>query len=102
MSMTNINIGSGATIGIGSDCYAATVVAVSASGRVVTVQGDHAVPTNLNGPSEYQTYEYAQNPSGRVQKFSLRKNGRWALVGTKGACYRLHIGSRRSYRDPSF
>jgi hypothetical protein len=97
----SIEIGSGATIVIGTDRDAATVIAVSKSGRKVTVQRDIARRTDSNGMSDQQHYEYARNPEGEVVTFSLRKNGRWWQVGRSGGLV-LRLGERDSFYDYNF
>src|SRR5207247_2498802 len=92
-------VGSGATYAIGSDRYAATVIKVSPSGHQVTVQDDEDRLTSGSPFSEAQTYEYLRNASGRVMTFTWsRKYGRYV----NGGSYRLTLGVRRAYRDPSF
>lgn len=94
-------VGDGATMCYWSDRRAATVVAVSPSGRQVTVQADRAVRTDKNGQSECQTYEYHRNPEGAVYTFTLRKNGRYVRAGDSMRGTTLAHG-RHEYTDPSF
>lgn len=96
-------IGTGATICCYSDRHACTIIAVSKSGKKVTVQSDTATRTDKNGMSDSQSYEYAANPKGAIKSFTLRKNGRWIQAGdpAKGGTP-LAIGWRGSYYDYSF
>lgn len=107
--MTNTNnttspivpvLGMGATILGWTDRYPATVIAISKSGRVITVQDDIYTRIDSNGMSECQDYTYTANPNGCTKTYSLRKNGRWVQKGTKD-CY-LSLGNRRRYYDYSF
>lgn len=83
------------TIGIGSDSYGATIVAVTR--KTVIVQEDTEKLVGGSTMSEHQEYEYERNPHGRIERFYLNSRGQWVNGPS-----RLHVGSRRSYRDPSF
>lgn len=96
-------IGEGATISFYSDRKAGTVIAVSPSGKHITIQLDDAVRIDNNGMSESQTYEFTPNTNNGTLDFSLRKDGRFHEVGAKmyeGA--RCFIGNRSAYYDFSF
>ena len=96
-------VGMGVTYGCWTDRYAGTIIKVSASGREITVQDDHARRTDNNGMSECQSYEYTPNPEGAIMVFTLRKNGRWTEKGSPmGKGYRAGIGHRNAYHDYSF
>lgn len=97
-------IGKGATIWYYSDSHATTIIAVSKSGREITVQEDKAIRTDKNGMSDSQSYTYEPNPNGRVSRFSLRKNGKWIPVGESMVSYgtSLTIGIRHEYYDYGF
>lgn len=91
-------IGDGATIQVGSDRYPATVIAVSPTASVITIQMDSYKRTDSNGMSEQQTYEYERNEQGGIRKCHWQpKRGMWvqgiAPVG---------FGFRNAYQDPSF
>lgn len=90
-------VGMPATILLWTDRHAATVVAVSPSGKTVTVREDRAIRTDRNGLSEIQHYTYTPNPDGALTTFRLGKRG-WRSAGGRG----LHLGERAEYRDPSF
>lgn len=82
-------VGMGATISIGSDRYAATIIAVTSSGKTVVVQGDKI---DADG-------KYVPNPQGELTVFrQCRKN---PDAYRNGSRY-LDVGERESYRDPSF
>jgi len=113
-------VGMGASWNGYSDRYAGTIVAVSKSGRTITVQEDAA--ELLNGaksgepdaltfhPGGFfghtagrQRYSYTRNPKGQTVKFTLRSNGRFVMVKTRahnGA--RLTIGTRNKHHDFNF
>jgi hypothetical protein len=84
-----------------SDRHPGTVIAVSKSGRRVTIREDSATRTDKNGFSESQTYDITPNPEGRTDTYSLRKKGRWVPVGLKSGG-QVTFGHRAAYLDPSF
>ena len=96
--MKEIRVGEAATISIGSDCYPATVIDVTPSGKTVTCQYDNFVfiPGSLT-TGGYE-YSYQSDPNGRIMKFRYSaKYNRW-----KNSSYRVSFGNRRYYQDPSF
>lgn len=101
-----------ATIGIGSDRYAATHIATDEQG-IHAVRRDHAKVvsgTEMDGSAKYI---YTPNENGSISYFrarndtagsfeEVRKNpdtGRWNKAGHS---YRLSLGRRNHYMDPSF
>lgn len=96
------SVGMGATVCYMTDRHAGTVVAVSTSGREVTVQRDRARLTNKDGIYGNQEYEYSPNPEGSKDVFTLRKNGRYYRKGEPIGGLTVHLGARREYYDPSF
>lgn len=102
-TITTPTVGDGATISAYSDRYAGTIIAVSPSGKRITVQRDNYRRIDSNGMSDAQSYEYERDPKGVTYQFSLRKNGRWVQVGeTLYGGLRCHIGVRSAYYDYSF
>lgn len=105
MSTTNTTpvaapkVGDGATIGVGSDRYPATVIWVSPSGHQAKVQYDSWKRTDHRGQSEQQEYEITPNPTGRIELVTRRANGKYQLRG--GGSY-VHFGRRSVYQDPHF
>lgn len=96
-------LGMGATAGYGSDRYPYTVVAISASGKQITVQADDYKPAPGHHYINNQVYTYTPNTSAETKVFTLRDNGRWVLKGESkkgGLC--LGLGHRRHYHDPHF
>lgn len=91
-------VGMGATHCAYSDRHPYTVIEVSKSGRVVTLQEDTAIRTDKNGMSESQTYEFTPNPKGAIRKASLRKNGQWVEVNGSD---KFSLGHRSAYYDYS-
>ena len=49
-----------------------------------------------------QRYEYAPNPDGAIDKFTLRNNGQYVRVGESKTGTRLIVGGRESYHDFNF
>lgn len=94
---TGPHVGQGATVGVGTDRYAATVIAVSPSGHKVTVQYDKATRTDKNGYCGPQEYTYEPDPSGAIQAFHRNQMGHY-----RQSSYRLSLGVRSAYSDPSF
>lgn len=94
-------VGMGATVLMHGDCFACTVVAVSNSGKAVSIQRDHARRTDNNGMSDYQEYEFTPNPHGVVEVYTLRKDGMFYRKGEPMGCCRLSIGIRDHFFDYS-
>jgi hypothetical protein len=94
--------GMGATICMISDRYGATVTDIL-SPKIIEVTEDNAKLIEGSSMSEHQVYEHTRVLGGKARRFTLRKNGRWVAEheplrhGT-----RLVLGTRESYRDPSF
>lgn len=93
------SVGTGATIRIGSDSYPATIIQVTRNGKRIVLQEDNATRTDSNGMSELQDYTYETNPNGTTHIATLRKDGRYRLVGEQ---IPVSIGIRRKYYDFSF
>jgi len=92
-------VGMGVTILAWSDRYAATIIYVSKSRKLVRVQRDRSRRSDNNGAfTEAQSYEYSRDPNGSVETYRLGKRG-WRAQG--GGCGLL-IGHREEYRDPHF
>lgn len=96
--------GMGATILMWTDRHAATIVAVSPSGKQVTIQEDKATRTdNLGMTDSGQNYTYEPNPNAPHRVYTLRKNGAWVLKGDPiNGGQRIAIGHRDHYYDYSF
>lgn len=86
-------VGMAATVAIGTDRHAATVVEVSPSGHKVTVRQDKATRTDANGMSESQSYKYESDPNGKLYTFYRRGDGKYG---------KLILAARRTYHDYSF
>lgn len=89
-------VGMGATISVGSDAYAYTVISVSPTQKTCILQEDIAKRIDTNGQSETQEYEYTCNPNGKEKTARLTKYG-WVSEGHK-----VTLNLRSAYRDPSF
>lgn len=92
-------VGMGCTYSVGSDRHAATIIDMTASKKTITIQDDNCTRTDHNGGlSESQEYTYAADPNGRINKATLRKNGRYMI----GKYSYVGLGHRSEYSDPSF
>lgn len=95
-------VGMGATMVVGSDCYPYTIIEVC-SPRQIIVQADQYRRKDKRGPfTEQQEYNYTPNPQAPKQVFTLRKNASWHRLGESMKGCSLFIGHRRAYQDPSF
>ena len=92
-------IGMGATECFWSDRHACTIIAISPSGKTLTIQRDKAIRLDDNGMSDSQEYEYKPDNNGITTKATLRSNGQYRASGTNNL---VKIGSRREYYDYSF
>jgi len=85
-------IGMGATIYMWSDRHAATVVAISKSGKRITLRADRVTRwENSYGAA------FLPDPDGVTYEANLTKNGTWKSAGNG-----VTLGNRAAYRDPSF
>lgn len=89
-------VGMGATYLGWTDREPYTVIAISKSGKTITVQEDIAIRVDNNGMSESQKYEFKPNPLGRTYNLRLTKKG-WSCRGMQFA-----LGYRSKYYDFSF
>ena len=72
-----IIVGMGVTSIIGSDKYVYTIIDVNNSKKKIKIQQDICKRTDSNGQSVDQTYEYYNNPNGKIIILSLRNNSYW-------------------------
>ena len=97
-------VGDGATMCVGSDRYAGTIISVKpGKGRARTVvefQHDNVRRIDDNGRSDSQQYECTPNPQGSIKVFSERRDGAFREAGSKTGVY-LAVG-RRHFYDYSF
>lgn len=88
-----IEVGMGATVQIGSDSWAATVIEVNRSRRVIKVQTDRKRGRGI----------YVPDPHGTIYTVTLRQNGQYRVQGWKrGQTGLVNFGKRRTELDPSF
>jgi len=90
-------VGMGATMGVGSDCYALTVTEVS--GKRIVAQMNKCIC------KDYYAGEWEVTPEleGGVYAFTLRKDGTWVTEGAPlRSGQRLWLGHQRRYEDPSY
>ena len=95
-------VGMPATYGIGSDCYPFEVVAMSPSGKTVTLRALNAIyVSGQDGTAEYRYEQYPAEAKVKEMVVTYRR---------RGDCYRpkgtdsgyVHFGNARFYQDPSF
>jgi hypothetical protein len=113
MTAIKPEIGMGCTLHVGSDSYACTVTVVQ--GSDIEVQLDTATPAEGHNYYDSQKYTFTPNPSGDVKRF--RYYGAWPgherwrevvlspkkrYVFAKRSSYRLKVGERNHFSDPSF
>ena len=103
-------IGQGATLCGYTDTKAYTVIAVSESGKTITIQQDKATldpewkpdfsPGGFAGHcsnQRSQTYTYERNPEGQSIKARLHKDGKYHSQYGK-----VLVGERREFYDYNF
>lgn len=93
-------VGDGITFHAGSDCYPWTIIAVSPSGKKITVQRDKAVRTDDNGYGGEQEYSITPDPTGATNELSYRKDGYFHTVGCSMEWWNRWTLGRRRYDDP--
>ncbi|QWY83859.1 hypothetical protein SEA_A3WALLY_363 [Microbacterium phage A3Wally] len=94
---TKIEVGMGASLHIMSDSYSYTIIEVARGGKLLTVQRDETRRDAVTGEQVI-----VRDHRGKVEKYSLRKNGRYSQVGHEMAWYMsLTPGIRVEYRDMS-
>lgn len=93
-------IGMGATVKLYTDRHAATICGIV--GKQIWVRRDIAKRIDENGMSDNQVYEFITDPVAPVEKFSLRKDGRYVKVRHSHAGPQLWVGIRSHYRDFSY
>lgn len=89
-------IGMGATQVLYSDSHAYTIIAISKTGKTITVQKDKAIRADKNGMSDCQTYTFERDPQGQTRTVRQTKNG-WNWKGE-----RFLVGIRQEYFDYTF
>jgi hypothetical protein len=92
----------GVTMVSWTDRHPATIIEVSKSGKKITIQEDISIRTDNNGMSDAQSYTFERDPNGYTAEYSLRKNGRWVLVGSSQDGSSVLVGHRSRYYDYSF
>jgi hypothetical protein len=113
MDANEIRIGMAATVAIGSDRRAATVVAIGGGTNEdgtrsvdrIDVREDAAIRIGGDGISESQSYRFEPNPNGTLWGCKLDANGNWRgrqnLLGKRYPAT-VFVGRRDHYRDPTF
>lgn len=114
-------VGMGATLTIWTDREAYTIIAVSASGKQITMQKDRTTLLNPVGSDQedalrfspggfvghtsgVQRHSYEHDATGKIVKASLRKNGRWKVAGhpANSPGMSVQIGKRSEHYDFNF
>lgn len=99
-----------------SDRLVYTIIGVSKSGRVITVQRDKKVAKHtaedlgfvpggfgaVATTQDKQSWEMVADPEGYILEFSLRKNGRWCQVGDSNSGSRLILDCADEFYDYNF
>ena len=94
-------VGEGVTYSIGTDRYPATIIAVSKSGKTITIQDDKSNVISGSTQDGSAEWRFEENPDGRVQRATLRADGRYRLSGWKRGG-NVSLGGRSCYVDPHF
>lgn len=107
-------VGMGATEHGWSQSYAYTIIAVSASGKTITLQRDKTTLLNKDelefhpggfaahcSNQHVQRYSYERDPEGVVRKATLRKDGVFRMKGHRNSG-RVTINLRREFYDYNF
>lgn len=89
-------VGMGATECLWTDRRAYTIIAISASGKTLTLRADKATRTDSNGMSECQNYTHTEDLDGETVVVRRTKKG-WSSKSRK-----FVIGHRDTYHDYSF
>jgi len=97
-----VTVGMGVTMNFHSESKAATLIRISHKGKRIVLQQDKATRVDHNGVSESQTYNYEADPDGSIYFATLRKDGRYRLVGFSKTGKAITLGARREYYDYSF
>lgn len=87
-------VGMGATIYLWSDRLPATVTAVSASGKRLTLTED-----DVTEWKDYYGTAFKANPNGRIWTAYLNHKGVWRILRSGDG---VTLGTRAAYRDPGF
>lgn len=97
-------VGMGATTGAGSDAYPHTIIEVAPDYSYIVIQSDKSTPTKDYDYYANQKHTFSPDPNGAIEKYTLRKTGRYIQDGAPLKAYYcgVTIGYRRKYSDPSF
>jgi hypothetical protein len=93
-----VNDPNGGTMYVGSDCYPVTII--HRTPKRVTARMDRLGTYDR----EKDEHTFVSDQLGSERRFTLRANGRWVLVGSKGRWggTTLTIGQRGYHYDRSF
>lgn len=92
-----IEVGMGATRGVGSDCYPYHVSRISDSGKTVWIQAADYTPAEGHDHFGSQKYIVTPNPNAPEERVSKTKYGWKTTYGSL-----IRFGYARVYKDPHF
>jgi hypothetical protein len=109
-------VGMKVTLCMWSDRQVYTIIEVSKSGRVITVQRDKKIAkhtpedlgfvvggfSSIATTQDKQDWEMVADPEGSIRKYSLRKNGRWCEVGDSDRACGLVLNVASEFYDYNF
>lgn len=97
---TELTVGLGATMAVGSDCYPYTVQSWTKSGKTIAVVRDNYTADKEGGHDYYGDQKWIYSPCPNAQPEIARWSARQKCYLVNGT--RLHVGERRAYQNPSF
>jgi hypothetical protein len=100
MIAEQVKIGEGATFGYGSDRNPYTVIAVSTSGKQITIQADEVMVTRGSYIEEQDCVFLPDTEGSTIVARWNESRQRWMVGGKRGTV--VSVGVRRYYRDPHF
>lgn len=92
-------VGMGATVVYYSDRQAFTITRVSPSAKTFWMSRDKVVRLDQNGMSDSQKYAYVTDPDGGNYAVTLRKDGKYRVMGGMA---KVKVDVRSEYYDYSF
>lgn len=93
-TVTKPEVGMGATTSYGVDSLPMTVIAVNESGKTIHAQRDSA---RAEDSTMNNRWIIEQDPSGIIEVFTLRNNGRYVLKGDSQNGRALSLGHRHMW-----
>lgn len=105
INILDANAADAATINGWSDRYPATIVKRTA--KTITVQRDRTEQMSGERHDAYahgkgEVVVFIRDYDAPLERYTLRRNGRWIRSGDSLRGQSLTVGTRDHYRDPSF